>query len=661
MSDPSSVDLSDLNFMPDWLKQPGGQPNAPREEYRDRPAGRQGGQGGNRGKGGRGGGGPRRDDRGGDNRGGGNRGGGRRDDFQGRGTGGGGDRRGGGGGRGGRNSRDGRGGGYERRPAPAAPPKGISAKLQPAATAVHQIAEQIKKTARAYPVFDVARLMLAGRDRYSIVFKRDGDSAPELFSCNADGSAWLSRSEAIAHLPHSAAFAEHYSEEVIEGDPPKGNYTSIAVCGMSGVLIGPPNHHSYQTEIARLHRERFGNMSLDRFKSRIRVERDEEIIDKWKAEQSIQRHFTYKLAPEGEEAPKFESREAAGKHFIEKHAEALIAPATEVTVSGDIAGKNLSPGLFTLLREVSENTHRHPATLVQPLCGMLGSEGLKFFKRGRKIFAALTRPKPLNDNTGLSAPILAIVEFLRANKRANVETLLGALAPTPAAAAPTEAPPKEEASPAPAAAEEPSAKIEPAPATDASPETEAAPEATAEPVSEAPSEGDSPAEEASKSTQAEPKPEAKPEDEAKTELTTEQIKILQDLRWLLHEGAAIAFGDGHIELATPKAPRPDQPPKSKKSAKKAPRKDRGTPAAPKAKAAPAAPTPAATTPAATTPAATKPETAQPASDASKAETPAPPAEEAPAAVEEEKPKAEPTPPVPSEEVPPAPTATDQAE
>ena len=38
------------------------------------------------------------------------------------------------------------------------------------------------------------------------------------------------------------------------------------------------------------------------------------------------------------------------------------------------------------------------------------------------------------------------------------------------------------------------------------------------------------------------------------ELTTEQITVMKDLRWLLSEGAVIAFGDGHIELATPRTP-----------------------------------------------------------------------------------------------------------
>ncbi|MCP5116015.1 MAG: hypothetical protein GY953_34740, partial [bacterium] len=199
--------------------------------------------------------------------------------------------------------------------------------------------------------------------------------------------AWLKKREAINHLPHTPAFKEFYAEETIEGDPPKGNFTSIAKCGFSGKLLGPPNHHSYQIAIAKLHKQRFSDMPLDRYKSRINIEHDEELVERWKAEQSVQRHYTYLKAAEGEEAPKFDSRDKAEQHFIDKHGEEFVAAADEVAVRGDIGGRQLSPGLFTLLKQTSENTRKHPATLVQPLCGLLGSAGLKFFKRGRKIFA----------------------------------------------------------------------------------------------------------------------------------------------------------------------------------------------------------------------------------------------------------------------------------
>ena len=52
------------------------------------------------------------------------------------------------------------------------------------------------------------------------------------------------------------------------------------------------------------------------------------------------------------------------------------------------------------------------------------------------------------------------------------------------------------------------------------------------------------------------------------DLSPEQIKVLQDLHWLLHEGAVIAFGDGKIELASARKPKITEEKKS--SAKETP-------------------------------------------------------------------------------------------
>jgi len=74
-------------------------------------------------------------------------------------------------------------------------------------------------------------------------------------------------------------------------EPPAGNFSVIAVCGMSGVILGPPNHHEYQRNIARLHRERFSDMPIERYKSRIRMESGAEILEKWKEQVSCVRQY----------------------------------------------------------------------------------------------------------------------------------------------------------------------------------------------------------------------------------------------------------------------------------------------------------------------------------------------------------------------------------
>ena len=188
-------------------------------------------------------------------------------------------------------------------------PADVEVCVEPAPEAVKALARHIRGTGRAYAMADVARMILQARDRYQLRFRKsqgEGESEP-FYRCDADGSLWLTRDEAVAHVLRSPVLKQFYSVEEIEVDPPKGNFGVIAVCGMSGKTLGPPNHHEYPLNVARLHRERFSGMSLERYKSRIEMHRDEETLEKWKAE--VSRKRVYRVGPADEE----DSAEPAGE------------------------------------------------------------------------------------------------------------------------------------------------------------------------------------------------------------------------------------------------------------------------------------------------------------------------------------------------------------
>ncbi len=186
------------------------------------------------------------------------------------------------------------------------PLPGWRARLFAEPRSLEAITRQVKASGRAYPVFELGRLFLAGRDRYVVEFSRQpqaqaprnapkGPPVPEpeapvgpeqIYQIPADGSLWLNRDEAIRHILNGPAVRKFYRQETISIDPPKGIFTAVAVCGFSGEILGPPNHHSFQTTVARLHREQFYNLPIDRYKARIRTEKDEALVAKWLEEQS---------------------------------------------------------------------------------------------------------------------------------------------------------------------------------------------------------------------------------------------------------------------------------------------------------------------------------------------------------------------------------------
>ena len=367
------------------------------------------------------------------------------------------------------------------------PPEGIKAEILPCASSLKQIADQIKKTARSYSVFEIAKLILSQRERYEISFKCESEKENNLFFGTSNNSLWLSKNEALNSLLDENTLLNYYSKESVGIEAPKGNYHSIGICGISGTLIGPPNHHSYQKEIISLHKNKFPNIELETFKNKIKIESSEELVEKWKKDQSVQDQYSIKNKTDDEEIV-LKGREEAENHFLNNYAEELVETGIKFTVPGNIEGKMLSSGLLALVKNTSIHAKKHPASLVNPICTILGNEGLKFFKRGKKIFACISRPKPLSDDDTLSEPIKAIVTFIRDRKRVTSKELLDELAPS------------------------------------------------------------------SENTDSKTDQDSSKSDSEIEELNENQLKVLQDLNWLLREGAVIAFGDGKIELATSKNP-----------------------------------------------------------------------------------------------------------
>ena len=122
----------------------------------------------------------------------------------------------------------------------------------------------------------------------------NGTDVPQaLWVCRNDQTLWLTEAEAIDHAL-SKHLDQYYLSEKTKTGPPKGNFSFVAQCGLSGVLLGPPNYHGYQTKLKELHADRYARMHFDRFKSTVKIVHDEEVVAKWLEEQSWTTEYTDK-------------------------------------------------------------------------------------------------------------------------------------------------------------------------------------------------------------------------------------------------------------------------------------------------------------------------------------------------------------------------------
>jgi hypothetical protein len=409
-----------------------------------------------------------------------------------------GDRRDGGGGRP-RGDRD-----RDRRHEHAAPPREIiplppyNVVLMPDEKGVESITRQIKTTGRAYPLFDIAQIILQKPERQQVKFevtrKPDGAVVQPLYVCALDESPWASEEEAVAHVL-SAHFDTFYQTDKQPADPPKGTYTFVAQCGMSGVILGPPNHHDYQNQLRRLHGERFSRMPFETFKSRVKIVKEEAVVKKWVEDQSWKTEYVALNLPEPK---RLLSREEVERHFREVHLPNVIKQLENVKLAGPASREIKSHGLQRLLRHAWDEQKRFPLKLVTVLSQQFATRGLHFFKVNKTItHVSVARPHYLDlENTAVSEGVQKIVQFISARPRCTRRTLIeGLTTPMPAPVA---------QAPAPAAAQP------------------AAPAGELQP-------------------------------------TPEQSALVADLHWLIHQGHVIEFANGIMELARKPAPKPPKP------------------------------------------------------------------------------------------------------
>ncbi len=275
---------------------------------------------------------------------------------------------------------------------------GWQVRFLPDRTGVEGVARQIKLSMKAYPLFDLARLVLEKSERYQVELKRVEESAPALYQLKSDGSLWLDESTALSHALNSS-LDTYYRREQVEAEPPKGNFTGIAQCGMSGVLLGPPNYHNYQSKLRETHAQKFANMSFDAYAARVRVVKDEAVIEQWKQEQCTREQFVPITEADAEvPPPPLPTMADVETHFRANHVAALIIKIRERAIaSGPAALNSSAPAVLALTRNYWAELDRFPLPLAHSLSKQLAAKGLQIFKgRDNITFISIARPRTLN-------------------------------------------------------------------------------------------------------------------------------------------------------------------------------------------------------------------------------------------------------------------------
>ena len=137
-----------------------------------------------------------------------------------------------------------------RPPRPEYPPLPIEIRVLPEQKALGAVIRRIQTSHRAFPLRDIAWLFLDNPASCLIRVEPLKDQQLPLFQCKVCGLPALSEEEIRAHIVNRH-MDDFFEVEEVDCDPPSGAFVVVARCGLSGELLGPPNHHSFNSKVHR--------------------------------------------------------------------------------------------------------------------------------------------------------------------------------------------------------------------------------------------------------------------------------------------------------------------------------------------------------------------------------------------------------------------------
>jgi hypothetical protein len=287
----------------------------------------------------------------------------------------------------------------------------VSVRFLPHAPALENVVTQIRSNPIAYSVFALARLFLEKPERYDVRLSAKPDTT--LYQLGESGPISPDRD-----FLESNAFrfgqSEFYKTEVVQSEPIKGNFTTVARCRASGTLLGPTNHHSYQSKLRALYEQRFSRrMSFPDYQRQIEIVNDPAVVEQWKEEA---RNVTTYTSLREEPPLTFNTAADADRHFRQHYLPDLVHPVTDPTVDGVASRQMADRGLRRLIEDAWSQETRSPSQMMQELSNRIREAGLHIFRHRRgMLFVSAVRVRAFAHEQGASAQVQTILHAIAGN------------------------------------------------------------------------------------------------------------------------------------------------------------------------------------------------------------------------------------------------------
>ena len=263
----------------------------------------------------------------------------------------------------------------ERRPRLEERPRPLECevKILPEPKALGTVFRKLRGDSHAYKLKDLAYFLLDNPE--SILVKITPKSGETFFQCKACGFASARREDVESHIL-TAHLADYYEAKEVECEPPKGNFNCVAKCGLSGVLLGPPNIHEFNSVVKEMIRTRYPDMTEEQYRSHIEMVHDKEAIEQWRGGATKK---TVYFAKGAEDAAPLVRDQAEGA-FRRSIMPSILDTPKNLVLTADVAMKSPCKPLVWAVRDAVEAERRTPYGMCFALRGAFHHRKLNFFR-----------------------------------------------------------------------------------------------------------------------------------------------------------------------------------------------------------------------------------------------------------------------------------------
>ncbi len=300
----------------------------------------------------------------------------------------------------------------------------VSVSFLPEQQRLASMVRQMHHSRRAYPLMDLANMLIHDAEGYLVKIEvKPDDEGYCMVLCKRCKAVASSEEMMVQHLM-SKHLSDVYEKEEIETDPPAGQFVCVARCRKSGVLLGPPNHHSYTDKLNELHQSRFAHLTLEEYKHSIETVRDEELIEQWKEQSRKKTVYKLKSDPEAEPVELYRA-EADFKQRIPTMYEKTHRAVIPSKVAQGLEDRDISHAI----RNVWTKESHFPLSMSFAMRAAFRHMHLHLFKAGKINFVTHIKPRSVKPEKTIES-IAEVLRFLKEHPGSTRAHLLEVLHPS---------------------------------------------------------------------------------------------------------------------------------------------------------------------------------------------------------------------------------------